>query len=297
MTLFSLLTNWLLFVGLAIAIGAVAARWWILPSGWSPDGSEPLRLRAHAARIGRWASIVVLAALALVFVRQLVEFRDPFAAWSDEALLLLTGTPWGTAWMWGVAGGIALAIGFRSAARARAWGWPLASAAALAMGAFPAFTGHASGGDLRLVTLPADIAHIWAVGAWMGGLVTVLLLERGYRASDAGVHSLLPVLILRFSPLAMVSVGVLVITGTVASWVHLDGFSALFGSGYGRLLLLKLAFVGGVLALGAINFRRLTPQLDSEEGQAAMQRSATVEVALAVLVLAITAVLVRTSPM
>lgn len=297
MAAFSLITNWLLFGSLAIVIGAAAGRWWILPSDWSPAGMESIHLRTLMARIGSWASAVVLAALALVFVRQLIEFRDPFTPWSDEAVLLLRGTPWGPVWSWGIVGGLALTAGFRSAARRRAWGWPLATVAALAMGAFPAFTGHANAGDLRAVTLVADIVHVWAAGAWMGGLAIVLLLEHRYRASDSTAGSLLPVLIPRFSPLAMGSVGALVTTGVVASWIHLDGLAALYTSGYGRLLVLKLLFVGGVLALGAINFRRLTPRLGDPAGQAAMRRSAAIEITIAAVVLAITAVLVRTSPM
>lgn len=297
MTAFSLITNWLLFGSLTIAMGTAAGRWWILPSGWSPAGPEPDDLRSLMARTGRWASAVVGAALVLVFVRQLIEFRDPFSPWSDEAVLLLRGTPWGRIWSWGVAGGLVLAMGFRGAARRRSWGWPVATVAALAMGAFPAFTGHANAGDLRAVTLVADTVHVWAVGAWMGGLTIVLLLEHRYRASDSTAGSLLPVLVPRFSPLAMGSVGALATTGVVAAWVHLDGIAALYTSAYGRLLVLKLLLVGGVLALGARNFRRLSPRLGEEDEQAALRRSAAMEITIAALVLAITAVLVRTSPM
>jgi len=85
--------------------------------------------------------------------------------------------------------------------------------------------------------------------------------------------------------------------GLFASWVHLDGVGALVTSAYGRLLLLKLALVAGVLALGALNSKRLTPTLGAPAGRSAMRRSATLGFALANLLLAVTAVLVRASPM
>ena len=134
------------------------------------------------------------------------------------------------------------------------------------------------------------------MGAWMGGLTVVLLLDRAARRSGVDSGGALPHLIPRFSPLAMASVAVLVLSGTVGMWAHLDGPSALIETSYGRWLLLKLGLAAGVLLLGAINFRRLLPRLDEEAGAPAMRRSATREVALAVAVLVVTALLVRTPP-
>ena len=51
--------------------------------------------------------------------------------------------------------------------------------------------------------------------------------------------------------------------------VHLDGVGALVSTGYGRLLLVKVVLVGAVLALGARNFKRLTPKLGEAAGRSA----------------------------
>ena len=107
----------------------------------------------------------------------------------------------------------------------------------------------------------------------------------------------MPSLVPAFSPVAMVSVATLVLTGSVASWAHLESVSSLWTTPYGRLLLLKVVVVAGVLAMGALNWRRLTPRLSEEDGPRAMRRSALVELALANVVLIVTAVLVRTSPL
>lgn len=133
----------------------------------------------------------------------------------------------------------------------------------------------------------------------MGGLAVVLFLERRWRTTRGteDPDSLLPVLVPRFSPVAMVSVGFLIATGTLASWIHLPDFGALWSTGYGRLLLLKMGLVLGVLGLGAMNWKRLTPLLTTVEGPPAMRRAAAVELAVATVVLLVTAMLVRTSPL
>jgi putative copper export protein len=100
-----------------------------------------------------------------------------------------------------------------------------------------------------------------------------------------------------FSPIAIASVGTLLVTGVVASWIQLGSIGDLVGTAYGRLLTLKVGVVALVLYLGAVNWRRLTPHLGAEAGQAALHRNATRELMVAQVVLLITAVLVRTDPM
>ena len=59
----------------------------------------------------------------------------------------------------------------------------------------------------------------------------------------------------------------------------------------------KLVLVAVVLGLGALNYRRLAPRLGSSAGDRALRRSAAWELVVANLVLVVTAVLVRTSPL
>ncbi|MEJ2204215.1 MAG: CopD family protein [Gemmatimonadota bacterium] len=293
------LAGGLLFVGLILSIGVVAARWLILPGEvGSDDLPSPSRLTTDIARIGRTAGALLAMALALVLVRQLLEFHDPFASWGGDARLLVFGTPWGTSWLWAAAVSLVAFGGFRLAATGRGTGWWVASAAILALGAFPAFTGHASGtGGLRPVTLIADTLHVWAAGGWIGGLTLVLILERRWRReATLGPGSLLPTLVPAFSRLAMVCVGLLIATGLFASWIHLPDVAALWSSRYGRILTAKLLLVGFVLALGALNWRRLKPRLGEPGGSDDLRRSAAVELLVAYVVIGVTAALVRTSP-
>ena len=179
------------------------------------------------------------------------------------------------------------------AERGASMGWWFAAPAAMALGAFPALTGHANAGGIRAATVAADTLHVWAAGAWVGGLFLVVYVEGRRNAGDVG--SLLPTLVPRFSRVALASVAALVSTGLFASWMHVDGVAGLFGTLYGRILLVKVGLFAVVLALGALNFRRLTPRLGEEIGRHAMRRAAAMEIFFACVVLLVSALLSRTS--
>lgn len=288
-------TGWVLFVGLMITNGAVAARWLIVRRARRLGDATTNSLHLEAARFGRAGALVLVLGLGLFFLRQLIEFRDPFSPWLDEAELLMS-TSWGRNWAAAAVGSILALVTFHLACR-RPAGWWLATPLVLGLGAFPALTGHASATE-RFTTLfvLADTMHVWAAGGWIGGLGAVLWLDRSARSSmpDTG---LLPVLVAGFSPVAVGSVATLALTGGLASWEHLPSVSALLTTAWSQLLLAKLLAVVVVLALGARNFRVLTPRLGTEEGNDGLRRSALLELAVAQGVLILTALLVRTSPM
>lgn len=293
------LTGWTLFAGLALVIGVVVSRWAILPRALGAEEPVATDARRGAARLGTAGAGLTLVGVGLYLVRQLLEFRDPFVPLSED-LGLLMSTPWGTTWTWTASGVVALLAALLVARTGRSAGWWAATPLALALAAFPGLTGHAAGVEgYRTLALAADTVHVWAVGAWIGGLAVVLRLEARWRKGGGGSpRSLLPRLVPAFSPIAMGAVGLLVLTGVFAAWTHLEGgFGALVDTDYGRTLLLKVGLVAVVLGLGARNFRILTPRLGTEPGDDAMRYSATMELAVAQVVLVVTALLVRTSPM
>lgn len=289
------ITGWLLFAAILGVTGAVTLRWVIIPCVVANAALPGPRLRRAAARFGTWCGLFLAPAMALFFLRQLLEFRDPFVPWREDALLLLTGTSWGHTFMVGAALSLLVPVAFGLARAGREAAWPVATAGVLALAAFPALTGHASAGEglLRASTLGADILHVLAAGAWMGGLAAVLFVDRDVAR---GGSDPLEALVRAFSPVAIGSVTVLVGTGLFASWVHLPAISALWSEPYGQRLAWKLALVGVVLFLGWLNWRRQTPRLPEPGGSAALRRSAWLELAVAQIVLLITALLVRTPP-
>ena len=96
----------------------------------------------------------------------------------------------------------------------------------------------------------------------------------------------------RFSALALVSIGLVVLTGVHAAWIQ-TGTLVPSGTEYGRTLLMKSAFAVGALALGGLNYLdggRMMGWLDG------FRSRITVEVMLVATVLVLTAALAITPP-
>jgi len=96
----------------------------------------------------------------------------------------------------------------------------------------------------------------------------------------------------RFGELALYVVGALIAAGVVLLWILIGSPLALFDSAYGRLVAIKLLIVAGLLSLTAVNKLLLTPALLRGDVSALrrLRRSITIELALAGLILIVTAV-------
>ena len=154
--------------------------------------------------------------------------------------------------------------------------------------------GHATTHSPEAVLVAADVVHVAAAGAWLGALVLLLVVywPRG-RDGDATGEGLAATA--RFSRLALPSILLLVGAGLLQSWFYLDGSPGeLFGSAYGLLLLAKIVLLALIVFLAASNRRRLAGERG--EGTTMLRRAMRAEVAVAVLVLAVTAALVRSAP-
>jgi copper transport protein len=99
-----------------------------------------------------------------------------------------------------------------------------------------------------------------------------------------------------FSPIALASATIVVASGVIASWVHLETLSALWKTAYGQVLLVKLLLVLIALTIGAYNFRRVQPQLANETGSVRLKRSAGIELSVGFLILIVTGFLTGISP-
>ncbi|MGW6552544.1 copper resistance CopC/CopD family protein [Streptomyces sp. NPDC055051] len=112
---------------------------------------------------------------------------------------------------------------------------------------------HASTGIQPGIAMPVDILHLLAVAAWLGGLTTLLVaLYRAPSVERSAVE--------RFSRVAFASVAVLVATGIYQSWRQVGSWSALTGTRYGQLLLVKIGLMGVLVGIAWIS-RRWTRRL------------------------------------
>ncbi|MFI9113301.1 copper resistance CopC/CopD family protein [Streptomyces venezuelae] len=112
---------------------------------------------------------------------------------------------------------------------------------------------HASTGLQPGIAMPVDILHLLAVAAWLGGL-TVLLVSL-YKAPSVERSA-----VERFSKVAFGAVAVLAATGIYQSWRQVGSWSALTGTRYGQLLLVKIGLMCVLIGIAWIS-RRWTQRL------------------------------------
>jgi putative copper resistance protein D len=176
----------------------------------------------------------------------------------------------------------------------------LALAASLGLVAAIAWTGHAGStpGEAGNLHLAADALHLVAASGWIGGLVPlVLLLATARRHRAVASASLAREVAERFSTLGIVVVATLSVTGIVNAWILVGSFHALVITGYGRLLMLKLAVFAAMLALAAVNRFWLTPRLalplppGRDEALRQLTRNSIAEIALGLVIFAIVGLL------
>ncbi|MFJ3573964.1 copper resistance CopC/CopD family protein [Streptomyces rubiginosohelvolus] len=125
-----------------------------------------------------------------------------------------------------------------------------------------AMSEHASTGIQANIAMPVDVLHLLAVAAWLGGLASLLVAL--YRTPDIGSAA-----VRRFSAVAFGSVVVLAATGIYQSWRQVGSWSALTGTRYGQLLILKVALIAVLLAVAWFSRRwtgRLTDSAVASEG-------------------------------
>lgn len=139
--------------------------------------------------------------------------------------------------------------------------------------------------------------HEIAASLWLGTLLVLVVvglpsvLRLGRSGGNRG--QLVATLVSRFSPLALASAGLLALTGVITAWRHLHHLSSLWTTSYGYALDVKLVLVAVILALGAWNWKRMTPRLGTEQAAGELRRSATAELFFGALVLLVTAILVN----
>ncbi|MDX2912645.1 copper resistance CopC/CopD family protein [Streptomyces griseiscabiei] len=133
---------------------------------------------------------------------------------------------------------------------------------------------HASTGIQPGLSMPLDILHLLAVAAWLGGLATLLVAL--FRAPvDAPIET---AAVRRFSRVAFGSVLVLTATGIYQSWRQVGTWSALTGTSYGQLLLVKIGLVAVLVGIAWIS-RRWTSQLAEAPTEAKAQAETATEAA------------------
>ena len=278
----------------AVTPGLIALRWLTFVSFMSAVGLFVLRTVIARPMVDGLRGVTRAFAAAIAVSLVAAPLYDLLATahfalrsfWSFGALIPLVGASrFGRSYLrlelalalLAVAGGIAIRLdrpgGPRRSAAALAslWGGLLAAAAVLLV---PGTAGHAAQTAPRWAALLLDWSHLASGSVWLGGLVGLLVLGR--RVPGA----VLVVGVRRFSAAALVSVAVLIGSGTGASALHLPTLAALWQTGYGTVIIAKAAIMLAALLAASINRRRTTPALRPIAVEAVVVASAVVAAAV-----------------
>ncbi|MBN1094631.1 copper resistance protein CopC [Blastococcus sp. TML/C7B] len=314
------------FAGTALAVGVPVLALLCWPGGWASP-----RLR----RLAGGGALTVAGAAALSFLLQGPYSAGTGVGTVFRPSLLSATAASGTGWslLARIVLALALAAALLPAWRSGRAPEPpaLAGGAVFAGGLVvaTAATGHPVAGPWPLLAVAVATVHVAAMAVWLGGLAGLLvgLVRPGPEAAD--VADAMP----RYSRLAFAAVAALVVSGIIQAVREVGSPTALLESTYGGLLLVKVLLV--LVVLGAAGVSRVWVQqrlgvrparaasrprvtaqafaaAAAEDDDAAargrvqqenavehlpsLRRSMLVEVAVAAVVLALSAVLVGTPP-
>lgn len=285
----------LLYAGLLLTLGLTVFAAFVLPA---PPVAR--RLRDRIGALLPWtaaaASAGALAGLPLTVADQqgltIAAVTSP-ATWAavPTSALVASGV---------VLAGLALCVAASGRGRTPPVARSLAGAGALVAAAGPSLSGHTRAVEPQLLLIAVDVLHVLTGGVWLGGLVGLAVALGSARVRHAQAVGVLT----RFSALAAGLLGLLVISGTILAWRIVGTWEALFGTGYGRLLLAKIAL--GVVAVALAGWNRfvLLPSARSERsrdgtvapGRRRIGRVVAAEAAVLALVVGVTGFLVDQSP-
>jgi putative copper resistance protein D len=252
-----------------------------------------LRFRPMLRGIALIGALLSVAGLVLM-TRAMSDETALAALWPHLQMMLLE-TDVGLAWAVRMIALIVVLI------RPGAWLASVAGAIALAS---LAWSGHGAmdEGTLRFWHFLSDILHLLAAGAWLGAMLALVLMARG-PVDEARIRSL-AFAVRRFEWIGAVIVLTLSITGVV-NYLFIVGArldEILLGT-YGMLLAIKVLLFAGMLVLAALNRFHLGPALAQALRNGhyviaanALKRSVVVELAIALLIVALVAWLGTLSP-
>jgi len=244
-------------VGLAAAVGGLAYVLLVLRPGFVTGGLlGAARARAVALIVAGALAVAATTALLLLVVHPWA-LADESGRWP---LRDFVATEFGRAGLVRVALALLLAAVLHGAggAEAGARRWALAVVIGALLMANSAWLAHASSrlgqrGPLMLVTVLHQLGGV----LWVGGLIhlvgfAVLWRRAGAAAGPAGVTVLS-----RFSALALGGMVLVLGPGIGLTLSYVGDWGALIGTGYGVMVLTKVALLLCALVLGGLNFMLL----------------------------------------
>ncbi|NJN53623.1 MAG: copper resistance protein CopC/CopD [Anaerolineae bacterium] len=311
------LARWLTLTAVSLLMGLFAFRLLVWNPIWRKVQREAaelaldMRLARLSIRVGMVALGLLAVALTLIFINQ----NQQFDLISGNNLGVWFSTRFGVMWLYRFFLGAALLFllllfmdvadedeGEAASENTGLTGWPWIAGLILTFGlAFSvALVSHSAalpGSNWQPVLV--DFVHVLAATLWVGGLlfmVIALWLARSLLAEERTWLYLS--LVLNFSGLAAMAVGLLAVSGVYLAWQHVGSWTRLVGTAYGLALLLKLAIAAITILTAGVNLLYIKPRLnrayeqpESPQAATAVRRSrivVTIELVAALFILLVT---------
>jgi copper resistance protein D len=142
----------------------------------------------------------------------------------------------------------------------------------------------------RPLLIGLSFVHELSAGFWIGGLPFLILAL--CRAGDLATRWHITE---RFSRVAVISLGALVVSGAAMSLIYLGSWAAVLGTAYGVMVTAKAAMLGALLLLGGLNFL-LIRGASEEHALSRLRRMIEAEVGIGVTVILAAASLTSQPP-
>jgi copper transport protein len=265
--------HWIFYVGVGLLVGGA----WI--SLFALRGAS--RRLLVLTLLGAFA---LLAGLLLYGVAQALTDGTPLADLASTSLgigLIAQAIP-------GLLAAGCAEVGLLRSGRTRRVALVLATASAGVAILVHVLTTHAASSQTALLQVAAQWAHLAAFAAWIGGLAA-LLVAVGSQPSPAKSAA-----VRRFSQVAAVSLGVVGLTGLLRALDEVVAWAALISTLFGQLVVLKVALLLGLAALGAWNRFRSVPAVD--RSLRGLRRVGRLEIGVAGVTLLASAILTSLVP-
>lgn len=188
------------------------------------------------------AFTLTISAVAVGILTFVSVSNTPFSAepkFGQQLWFFFTSIALGQAWMWTI--GLAAAVTVLGIAVTNQTALFFVGLVAVGTLVPMALQGHAAGISGHAAAITSLGLHLVFVSVWFGGVVSLVFLRK-HIAADR-----LAATVSRYSTLAIIAFIVVAVSGVANAAIRLGGWDALFTTGYGQLVLLKVV---GMLVLG-----------------------------------------------
>lgn len=262
------------------------------------SGSRPFDLALDTASVG--AAIFTVSSAIAAGMTLLAAFNPKLSAdrtFGEQLGTFLLTLPLGQAWLITVLMGAVitlLAFGWRS------WTGTLMTAGLAAASFLPLATqGHSGDVEGHNIAVNAILLHTLGAAAWVGGILLLIILRSAANRTNGKAKKAdaldLPVLVERYSTIALIAFIVVAVSGIARTVVALGSWSELF-SPYGLIVLGKAILLLCLGLFGAWYRRRLIPRFSGADEKRSFWTLILGELLLMGLASGAAAALARTPP-